>query len=79
MTRIWSSAGYFVCSHRGCSKKARPEYDLAERPNDWGGTEIVATEIVTDHDCCGHSKHATEHAYWKRDGMPEGPGRNPEA
>jgi hypothetical protein len=47
-THQWSSAGYLVCSHSGCSKKADPR--------------------VTDHDCCGKSKHDTTHAYWERDG-----------
>lgn len=27
MSPVWSSAGYWVCSHQGCSKKAREHED----------------------------------------------------
>lgn len=38
-TRQWSSNGYFVCSHSGCSKKiddSITDHDCCDKPKHWG-------------------------------------------
>jgi hypothetical protein len=49
--------GYYVCSHSGCTKKAR-------NVDNWGRS---AELLSGDHLCCNHPKHSTARAYRARD------------
>lgn len=39
------------------------------------GRSKKADPRITDHDCCGKSKHNTTHAYWEWDGRKHAPQR----